>query len=111
MGKSYKIKFLVYSSLRFVLAGPVFLYSTGIIQQLYITDAEMVKEICLCTSLNLGKPSYLSKDRGPLLGRGIFSSNGPIWVHQRKTIAPEFYVEKVKVNLRQFTITNIYFSV
>ncbi|KAG2672069.1 hypothetical protein I3760_13G021800 [Carya illinoinensis] len=77
-------------------AGPVFLYSTGIIQQLYITDAEMVKEICLCTSLNLGKPSYLSKDRGPLLGRGIFSSNGPIWVHQRKTIAPEFYVEKVK---------------
>ncbi|XP_062175417.1 cytochrome P450 714C2-like [Alnus glutinosa] len=81
--------------------GPIFLYSTGSIQLLCITDTEMVKEISLCTSLSLGKPSYLSKDRGPLLGRGILSSSGPIWAHQRKTIAPELYIDKVKgmVNL------------
>ena len=59
----------------------------------------MVKKISLCTSLSLGKPSYLSKDRGPLLGQGILSSNGPIWAHQRKIIAPELYIDKVKVNL------------
>ncbi|XP_065860005.1 cytochrome P450 714C2-like isoform X2 [Euphorbia lathyris] len=43
-----------------------------------------------------GKPSYLSKDRGPLLGKGIASTDGSIWAHQRKIIAPEFYIDKVK---------------
>ncbi|KAM3685590.1 hypothetical protein ACJW31_11G129800 [Castanea mollissima] len=76
--------------------GPIFLYSSGNIQLLCITDPEMVKKISLCTSLSLGKPSYLSKDRGPLLGQGILSSNGAIWAHQRKIIAPELYIDKVK---------------
>ncbi|KAM7486408.1 hypothetical protein LguiA_002417 [Lonicera macranthoides] len=81
--------------------GPIFTYSTGQIQIVCITDAEMVKEVSLNTSLNLGKPSYLSKDRGPLLGRGILSSSGPYWAHQRKIIAPEFYLDKIEdmVNL------------
>ncbi|KAF3445617.1 hypothetical protein FNV43_RR10793 [Rhamnella rubrinervis] len=80
---------------------PFFIYSTGSIQVLCITDAEMVKEVGLCTSPNLGKPSYLSKDRGPLLGLGILSTSGSIWAHQRKIIAPELYLDKVKsmVNL------------
>ncbi|KAK9274139.1 hypothetical protein L1049_018953 [Liquidambar formosana] len=77
--------------------GPIFVYSTGNIQQLYIADPEMVKEVSLCVSLDLGKPSYLSKDRGAMLGQGIFSSSGPIWAHQRKIIAPELYFHKVKV--------------
>ncbi|KAH7524942.1 hypothetical protein FEM48_Zijuj06G0172700 [Ziziphus jujuba var. spinosa] len=72
------------------------MYSTGSIQILCITDAEMVKEVSLCTSLNLGKPSYLSKDRGPLLGQGILATSGSIWAHQRKIIAPELYLDKVK---------------
>ncbi|GAV71499.1 p450 domain-containing protein [Cephalotus follicularis] len=77
--------------------GPVFVYSTGNIQQVCVTDVHMAKEISQCTSLSLGKPSYLSKDRGPLLGQGIISSNGPIWSYQRKIIAPEFYLDKVKM--------------
>ncbi|EYU40339.1 hypothetical protein ABFS82_02G138400 [Erythranthe guttata] len=76
--------------------GPIFSYSTGNIQILCITDPEMVKELSLHTSLNLGKPSYLSTERGPLLGRGILSSNGPYWAHQKKIIAPEFYLDRVK---------------
>ncbi|CAK7347778.1 unnamed protein product [Dovyalis caffra] len=84
------------SSIILTGAGPSFMYSTGRIQQLCTTDIDMVKEISLCTSSNLGKPSYLSKDRGPLLGQSIFSTNGPIWGHQRKIIAPEFYIDKVK---------------
>ncbi|XP_022897873.1 cytochrome P450 714C2-like isoform X2 [Olea europaea var. sylvestris] len=76
--------------------GPTFMYSTGNIQILCITDPGMVKEISLRTSLSLGKPSYLSTERGPLLGRGILSSNGPYWDNQRKIIAPEFYLERVK---------------
>ncbi|KAG9157621.1 hypothetical protein Leryth_014133 [Lithospermum erythrorhizon] len=77
--------------------GSVFIYSTGSIQFLCITDPEKAKEISLCTSLNLGKPSYLSTERGPLLGKGVLSSNGTYWVHQRKIIAPEFYLDKIKV--------------
>lgn len=77
--------------------GSVFVYSTGNIQHLCTTDLEMLKEISLCTSLDLGKPSYLSKLRGPLLGQGLFSSSGPIWAHERKIIAPELSPNKVKV--------------
>ncbi|KAK8518618.1 hypothetical protein V6N13_018100 [Hibiscus sabdariffa] len=81
--------------------GPVFLYSTGHLQLLCTTDLETVKEIGLHKSLSLGKPSYLTKDRGPLLGQGILSSSGPIWAHQRKVIAPNLFPDKVKgmVNL------------
>ncbi|XVF22865.1 hypothetical protein REPUB_Repub12eG0208100 [Reevesia pubescens] len=84
-----------------LLTGPVFMYSTGNIQFLCVTDVEMVKEINLCTSLSLGKPSFLSKYFGPLLGEGILASSDPLWAHHRKIIAPVLYVDKVKgmVNL------------
>lgn len=80
-----------------VLTGPTFIYSAGSIQILCTTDMDLVKEINQCTSLSLGKPTYLSKDRGPLLGLGILTSSGPLWAHERKVIAPELYLDRVKV--------------
>lgn len=77
--------------------GPVFTYSAGSIHIVCITDLELINEIIHYNSLSLGKPSYLSKDRGPLLGRGILVSNGPIWAHERNIIAPELYLDMVKV--------------
>ncbi|CAK9152156.1 unnamed protein product [Ilex paraguariensis] len=56
----------------------------------------MVREITTCTSWDLGKPSYQAKELGSLLGQGILTSNGAYWAHQRKIIAPELYMEKVK---------------
>nr|XP_004492274.1 cytochrome P450 714C2-like isoform X2 [Cicer arietinum] len=86
----------------------MYLFSSGSIQWLMVADMEMVKEILLNTSLNLGKPSYLSKDMGPLLGQGILSSSGVIWAHQRKIIAPELYLDKVKAMVDQIVdSTNI----
>ncbi|XP_058745238.1 cytochrome P450 714C2-like [Vicia villosa] len=79
--------------------GPIFLFSAGSIQWLLVTDIDMVKEIVLYTSLNLGKPSFMSKDNKPLLGKGIISSNGQHWAHQRKIIAPELYQEKMKAKV------------
>lgn len=73
------------------------MYASAHLQQLCITDAEVVKEIGLCKSLNLGKASLTSKVVGPLLGEGLLSSNGLIWAHQRGIIAPELYLDKVKV--------------
>ena len=81
-----------------MVAGPMFLFSFGSIQLLCLTDTEIVKGISLCTSLSLGKHPYVVKDSGALVGQGIGSSSVPIWAHQRKTIALEFYIDKVKVN-------------
>ncbi|XP_058075250.1 cytochrome P450 714C2-like isoform X2 [Magnolia sinica] len=76
--------------------GPLFMYSTGTMQLLYVSDADLVKEISLQKSLDLGKPTYMQKERGPLFGEGILTSNGSIWAHQRKIIAPQFFMDKVK---------------
>ncbi|KAJ9691544.1 hypothetical protein PVL29_013656 [Vitis rotundifolia] len=81
------------------LYGGTFTFALGNEQLLYVTDTKLVKEINLSKTLDLGKPSYLQKDRGPLLGKGLITSNGAVWFHQRKTIAPQLFMDKVKGNL------------
>ncbi|KAK4858583.1 hypothetical protein QYF36_018810 [Acer negundo] len=76
--------------------GEVFVFSLGNTQILHVTQPDVVREITTCTSLDLGKPSYQHKELGPLLGRGILTSNGDAWSHQRNILAPEFYMTKVK---------------
>lgn len=78
-------------------AGPIFMFSLGATQLLYMNLPDVVKEISICSSLDFGKPSYQRKDCGPLLGLGILTSNGALWAHQRKILAPEFYMDKFKV--------------
>ena len=86
------------------MSGSIYLYSTGSIQALFVTDPDMVKELANCKSLELGKPLYLQKELGALLGMGILTSNnGDLWAHQRKVIAPEFFMDKVKV---KFSLNN-----
>ncbi|KAL6146909.1 hypothetical protein ACLB2K_057585 [Fragaria x ananassa] len=76
--------------------GKVFNFSLGNTQILYVNESEAVREITTCTSLDLGKPTYQFKERGPLLGQGILTSNGAVWAHQRKVLAPQLYMDKVK---------------
>ncbi|KAK6794173.1 hypothetical protein RDI58_007626 [Solanum bulbocastanum] len=76
--------------------GPVFTYSTGNKQHLYVNQPELVKEMNQSISLDLGKPSYVTKRLAPMLGNGILRSNGHIWAMQRKIVAPEFFMDKVK---------------
>ncbi|XP_057979700.1 cytochrome P450 714C2-like [Malania oleifera] len=90
--------------------GLTFMYSVGNLHQLCITDPELLREMSTySTSLDMGKPEYLKKERGPLLGEGIVSSSGQIWAHQRKIMAPEFFIDKVKgmVNLMADSTTSI----
>uniref|UniRef100_A0A453HQ09 Cytochrome P450 n=1 Tax=Aegilops tauschii subsp. strangulata TaxID=200361 RepID=A0A453HQ09_AEGTS len=77
--------------------GSVFHYSTGAVEILFVSDPGMVKDMSHCTSSELGKPIYIQKSRKPLFGEGILVSNGDIWAYQRKVIAPEFFMEKIKV--------------
>jgi hypothetical protein len=77
--------------------GPVFLYSTGAADILYVSDPGMIKDMSHCTSSELGKPIFLQKSRKPLFGKGILISSGDIWTYERKIIAPELFMEKIKV--------------
>ncbi|TKY65631.1 PHYB activation tagged suppressor 1 [Spatholobus suberectus] len=76
--------------------GPVFLYSTGTRQHLYVGIPELIKWIGLNKSLDLGRASYLTKTLKPLLGNGILRSNGLQWAFQRNLLAPEFFQSKIK---------------
>ncbi|XP_011082000.1 cytochrome P450 714C2-like [Sesamum indicum] len=76
--------------------GPLYVFSLGNVQVLYVNNPDLAKEITTCTSLDLGRPSYQQKVLGPLLGKGILPSNGSIWARQRKIIAPELFMDKVK---------------
>ncbi|CAI9103151.1 OLC1v1001597C1 [Oldenlandia corymbosa var. corymbosa] len=74
----------------------MFMFSMGNTQILVVTRQEIVKEITTCTSLNFGKPSYQAREHSALLGDSIFTSNGTQWARQRKVLAPELYMDKVK---------------
>ncbi|KAL3521344.1 hypothetical protein ACH5RR_019493 [Cinchona calisaya] len=76
--------------------GPIYAYSTGNKQHLYVNQPELVKEMNLSVNLDIGKPSYVTKRLAPLLGNGILRSNGHLWALQRKIVAPEFFIDKVK---------------
>jgi hypothetical protein len=75
----------------------VFLYSTGAAEILYVSDPSMIKDMSHCTSSELGKPIYLQKSRKPLFGNGILKASGAIWAYERNIIAPELFMEKIKV--------------
>ncbi|KAK6121759.1 hypothetical protein DH2020_044497 [Rehmannia glutinosa] len=77
-------------------SSPIYTYSTGSKQHLYVNHPELVKEMNHCISSELGKPSYITKRLAPMLGNGILRSNGHIWSQQRKIVAPEFFMDKVK---------------
>ncbi|KAL3650939.1 hypothetical protein CASFOL_007342 [Castilleja foliolosa] len=76
--------------------GSIFTFSLGKMQILYVNSPDLVKEITTYTSLDFGRPAYQQKDLGPLLGQGVLTSNGSIWARQRKIIAPELFMDKVK---------------
>lgn len=81
----------------FNYAGSVYMYSTGSKQHMYVSDPKLIRELKLHNSLDLGRPTYLSKSMQPLLGNGVIRANGHEWAYQKKLIAPEFYLDKVKV--------------
>ncbi|OAY23984.1 cytochrome P450 714C2 [Manihot esculenta] len=82
--------------------GQVFVFSLGNIQVLNLHQPELVKEFATCVSWDLGRPLMIN-DVGPLLGKGILTSNGAFWLHQRKIIAPGLYMEKIKGMGNQIT--------
>ncbi|XP_059626353.1 cytochrome P450 714C2-like [Cornus florida] len=87
--------------------GQVFMFALGNTQIIHVNEPDTVREITTCTSLDLGKPSYQHKERGALLGQGILTSNGAVWAHQRKILAPELYMEKVKGMMNLITESTI----
>ncbi|XP_073130523.1 cytochrome P450 714C2-like [Henckelia pumila] len=87
--------------------GRLFRFALGNMQVIYVTDPDLVKEVTTCMSLDLGRPAYQQKELGPLLGQGVLTSNGTHWARQRKIMAPELYMEKVKGMLDLITQSSI----
>nr|AAZ39643.1 cytochrome P450 monooxygenase [Petunia x hybrida] len=75
--------------------GELFTISIGSTQILVVARPEMVREI-MNTSQNFGKPPYHMESLKPLFGDGIITSSGVTWNSQRKVLAPEFRLEKLK---------------
>ncbi|CAN6226572.1 unnamed protein product [Urochloa humidicola] len=76
--------------------GPVFSYSIGNMVFLHASWADVVRDLGLCVSLDLGKSSYMKVTHRPLFGDGILKSSGDAWAYQRRLIAPEFFPDKVR---------------
>ncbi|XP_018624613.1 cytochrome P450 714C2-like isoform X2 [Nicotiana tomentosiformis] len=69
--------------------------SIGSTQILGVAKPEMVREI-MNTSANFDKPPYYMELLKPLFGDGVITSSGAKWNSQRKILAPEFRLEKLK---------------
>ncbi|KAL0539814.1 hypothetical protein IC582_024035 [Cucumis melo] len=76
--------------------GPLYTYSTGTRQHLYANKVELVKDLSLSNNLNVGKPFYVTRKLAPILGQSVVRSNGSVWAVQRKVIAPEFFMDRVR---------------
>jgi len=72
-----------------------------------VNHPDLVREMSQSMTLDLGKPSYITKALAPMLGNGILRSNRSAWAHQRKIIAPQFFMEKVKVSKIQNCLTEL----
>lgn len=78
--------------------GNVFVYSKGNKVHVHMDELNLVREICQCKSADLGRNSFVKEYRGALVGtNSILTSVGSSWIHQRKILAPEFFMNKVKV--------------
>ncbi|KAH7654135.1 Cytochrome P450 E-class group I protein [Dioscorea alata] len=76
--------------------GPVFVFTMGNMPIMHVSNSDLVNDIRHCLSIDLGRNTFLKETLKPLLGDGIFKANGETWSHQKRIIAPEFYLNKVK---------------
>lgn len=80
------------------MTGQLFLYSIGTIPILHITDPDLVKAVSQCTPFELGRPQYVRKARRSLFGEhSIVMADSELWAYERKIIAQEFFMHRVKV--------------
>nr|CAB3488900.1 unnamed protein product [Digitaria exilis] len=68
----------------------------GTVEILHVAQPEIVKDMGRWTTSELAKPHYLMRSRKPLFGEGILSANGDLWAYEKKILAPEFFMEKIK---------------
>ncbi|XP_030466719.2 cytochrome P450 714A1-like [Syzygium oleosum] len=76
--------------------GSLYMYSTRQKLNLYMNRPDLVKFLNLHKPLDLDKPSTIVKTPNPLFGKGIMRVTGQNWTSQRKLIAPQFFLDKVK---------------
>ena len=76
--------------------GNVVAYRIGPVRCALITDPELIADLLLRSGKRLKKSSAEQMLR-PLVGNGIFLSEGAKWVQQRRLVAPPFHRDAVRV--------------
>nr|XP_004488496.1 cytochrome P450 714A2-like [Cicer arietinum] len=79
--------------------GPLYLYSTGTKQHLYVEKGALVKDMAAHMAPDLGRPLYLNQALEPIFGDGVLRANGKTWVYQRNVIIAELFMSKIKTML------------
>jgi cytochrome P450 len=65
------------------------------ISLLSLAGPELVKHVLVDHADRYGKPPALMKDLYPLLGNGLFTSDGDFWKRQRRLMQPAFHKERL----------------
>ncbi|KAF8007575.1 hypothetical protein BT93_K1545 [Corymbia citriodora subsp. variegata] len=76
--------------------GLLYMYSTRQKLNLYVNRPDLIRFFNLHKPFELDKPSALVKTPNPLFGKGIMRATRQNWASQRKLIAPQFFLDKVK---------------
>jgi cytochrome P450 family 714 subfamily A1 len=64
-----------------------------------VEKGELIKDMSVVMSPDLGRVEYLNKALDPMLGDGILRANGKSWIFQRNLIMAELFMSKVKVSI------------
>ncbi|MEQ8824021.1 MAG: cytochrome P450 [Filomicrobium sp.] len=72
------------------------------IKTLLVNDPSGVRHVMASHASNYVRPAMMARIMRPLLGRGLFLSEGGEWRRQRRQLAPCFTPQRVDVLLRHF---------
>lgn len=75
----------------------MYTFTLGTTPVVVVFDYDVIKELTASKSIDLGRPLYLSKDLGSLLGNGVSAANGKLWAYERKLMAPGVNMNKIQV--------------
>jgi cytochrome P450 len=75
--------------------GPILPGMGPLLHLLSVNSPELARHVLVDHADKYSKPSMLRRDAGPLLGNGLFSSEGDFWKRQRRLMQPAFHKERL----------------
>ena len=84
-------------------AWPAEVYRDGIVEArfigrrtVFVSDPALIRSLLVDQAAALGREEFLTRSLSPALGRGILTSDGERWRHQRRIAAPVFRHDRLR---------------